>query len=86
MKINWKVRLKNKFFLVAAVSFVTLVISEFGKLVGLDVTVINDTISHYFDVALYVLVGLGVVTDATTDGFTDSKQALTYKEPKKDVE
>lgn len=84
MKINWKVRLKNKVFLVAAASFVTLVISEFGKLFGFDVTVINSTIEHYFEMALYLLVGLGVVQDATTKGISDSYQAMQYEEPKKD--
>ena len=32
---------------------------------------------------LAVLVILGVVTDPTTKGITDSDQALTYTEPKK---
>lgn len=31
-----------------------------------------------------VLTILGVVTDPTTDGITDSKQALEYTEPKRD--
>ena len=31
-----------------------------------------------------VLTILGVVTDPTTDGITDSTQALGYTEPKKD--
>jgi len=30
-----------------------------------------------------VLAILGIVTDPTTAGVTDSKQALTYTEPKK---
>ena len=33
---------------------------------------------------VYILVLLGVVTDPTTAGLTDSERALEYYEPKKD--
>lgn len=38
------------------------------------------------DAAFAVMVILGVVNDPTTDGLSDSKQALTYTEPKKEGE
>ena len=49
---------------------------DFGELGNQLLAVVNAVFA--------VLAILGVVTDPTTKGFGDSKQALTYTEPKKE--
>lgn len=85
MKINWTVRLKNKNFWITIVPAVLLlvqaVLAVFG--VAIDVGDIGNKILIVVDAAFVVLAILGIVTDPTTAGVSDSTQALTYKTPKK---
>ena len=92
MKINWKVRLKNKLFLASLASQTALLVQGIlAGLVGLDVMHINlDTVSVDTKIILGVIDGtlgylsfLGIITDPTTGGVKDSEQAMTYEEPKK---
>ncbi len=80
--INWKLRLQNKTTLVTliilAVGFVYQVISLFG----IVPTVSEEQITNALVLLVNILVTVGVVVDPTTAGITDSKQALTYNEPK----
>lgn len=88
MKINWKVRIKNKNFwltiIPAALLFVQVVLAVFG--VSIDVGDIGNKLIAVVDAAFVILVGLGIVTDPTTAGISDSEQAMTYEEPKKKSE
>lgn len=77
MKINWKVRLQSYPFWVAIFGFVGLIIG--------DVSVIGiEQYQSYVDAFLLLLIAGGVVSDPTTKGLSDSKQALTYQNPKSD--
>nr|DAI46946.1 MAG TPA: holin [Caudoviricetes sp.] len=77
MKINWKLRFKNKATLAAIVATALLLVQQLGfKL--------PDNISDVANTALTLLVLLGVVNDPTTSGITDSKRALDYQEPSED--
>ena len=77
MKINWKLRFKNKATLAAIVATALLFVQQLGfKL--------PDNISDVANTALTLLVLLGVVNDPTTSGITDSKRALDYQEPSED--
>ena len=82
MKINWKVRFKNKPFLVALFSAVLLLVQQVGALFGVDTTFFNEQVTNIFNAVLYVLVILGVVIDPTTKDVSDSGQALHYSKPK----
>lgn len=85
-KINWKVRIKNKAFWIALIPAALLLIQAIAAVFGIQID-LSDMGSKLLDVVnavFMVLVILGVVTDPTTDGVTDSIQALTYTEPKKD--
>ena len=82
MKINWKVRLKNKTFLLALFSAVTLLITNIFGAFGIDITVYNDKVDIIFNAVLGILVLTGVVIDPVTQGVSDSKKALEYKELK----
>lgn len=85
MKINWLVRVKNKAFWVAIIPAVLLVIQAVASVFGytLDFGDLGNKLLAAVNAVFSVLVILGVVTDPTTEGVTDSKQALTYTEPKK---
>ncbi len=85
MKINWLVRVKNKAFWVAIIPAVLLVIQAVASVFGytLDFGDLGNKLLAAVNAVFSVLVILGVVTDPTTEGITDSKQALTYTEPKK---
>ncbi len=78
MKINLKARLKNKTFVISAV---TLCVSFFYRLLALAGVV--PAFSEYevmslFDMLINTLALAGVLIDPTTDGFSDSDRAMTY--------
>lgn len=84
MKINWKVRLKHKPFLVAAFALLLLLVQQVAALCGYDTTIYNERVTELFNTVLAFLVLIGVVVDPTTSGASDSDQALKYKKPKDD--
>jgi phi LC3 family holin len=75
MKINWKLRFKNKATLAAIAATVILLAQQ----VGFE---LPDNVSDVVNTALTLLVLLGVVSDPTTAGLSDSEQALDYTDPK----
>lgn len=86
MKINWKVRFKNKVFLT---SFLSLVIGFVYSMLALfDVfpTITKNNVLEIVNQALTFLGLIGVIVDPTTAGIGDSERALTYVEPWKDEE
>ena len=86
MKINWKVRLKNKTFWLAIVPALLLVVQTVASLFGYawDFVVLNQQIAAAINAVFAVLAILGVVTDPTTAGVTDSDRAMGYDKPKED--
>lgn len=76
-KINWKLRLQNKVTLIALLGAIFLMSQQFGFEIPQNY---QDGVNTF----VYILVLLGVVTDPTTAGLTDSERALEYYEPKKD--
>lgn len=75
MKINWKVRLQSYPFWVALFGFVGLIVNNSGLI---DLVEYNK----YVDAFMLVLLAGGIVADPTTQGLSDSKQALNYDKPK----
>lgn len=86
MQINWLVRLKNKAFWVAIIPALLLLVQTVAATFGLtlDLGEIGDKLLAVVNAVFSVLAILGVVVDPTTDGVSDSSQAMTYEEPKKD--
>lgn len=84
MNINWKVRFANKqfwlSFIPAALLLVQVVASVFGY--TLDLGDLGNKLIAVINALFAVLVLLGVVTDPTTAGVSDSAQAMTYDKPK----
>ena len=84
MKINWIVRIKNKNFWIAVIPatllLVQVVVEVFG--VTLDLGDLGNKLLAVVNAAFAVLSILGIVTDPTTKGISDSEQAMTYIKPK----
>lgn len=85
MNINWKVRIKNKNFWVAIIPAVLLLIQAVAAVFGytIDLGDLGNRLIVVVNAVFVVLSILGIVTDPTTEGISDSNLALTYKEPKK---
>ena len=83
--INWQVRIKNKNFWLTFIPAVLLLIQVLAAVFGftLDLGDLGNRLLDVVNAAFSVLVILGVVNDPTTEGVSDSEQALTYTEPKK---
>ena len=73
--INWKVRIKNKTFwlslIPALLLFVQVVASVFGF--SIDLSDLNSKLLDVANAAFAILAILGIVTDPTTTGITDSE-------------
>lgn len=82
--INWEVRIKNKAFWVAFIPAVLLLVQVVAAVFGftLNLGELGNRLLDVVNAAFSVLAILGIVSDPTTKGITDSTQALTYKEPK----
>lgn len=82
--INWKVRFKNKRFVITFIAGISLLVKQVSILFGynLNTELFNININNVVD-AVFLLLGLlGIVNDPTTQGFSDSEQAMTYEKPK----
>lgn len=86
--INWKVRIKNKAFWLSLIPALLLLIQAVAYVFGfsLDLSEMGDKLLAVVNSLFAVLAILGVVTDPTTAGVSDSAQALTYEKPKDDKE
>jgi len=84
--INWIVRIKNKTFWASIIPAVLLLIQVVAAVFGieLDLGDLGNKLLDVVNAIFAVLTIVGIVTDPTTDGTSDSAQALTYTEPKKD--
>ena len=83
-KINWKVRIKNKYFWLTFISALALFSQNIMELFGvnIDVLALGDQVSSIVEAIFMILAIVGIVNDPTTAGLTDSSQALTYEKPK----
>lgn len=87
--INWKVRIKNKNFWLAIIPAVLLLITQIGAIFGIqiDTALIGEQLAAVVSTVFLILTILGIVTDPTTEGISDSALAMTYEKPKpKEVE
>ena len=86
MKINWLVRLKNKNFWIAFIPAVLLLIQVVAEVFGytLDLGDLGNKLLSVVNAVFALLAILGIVTDPTTAGVSDSNRAMKYEEPHKD--
>ncbi len=86
MNINWKVRLKNKNFWITIIPAILLIVQPVLALCGINIDMgeVGNAILAVVDAVFVVLAILGIVTDPTTKGISDSMQAMNYNKPKED--
>ena len=86
MKINWKVRLRNKAFWLALIPAVLLLVQVCAAPFGYewDFGVLNAQLAAIVNALFALLSMLGIAVDHTTAGLSDSEQAMAYEVPKKD--
>ena len=78
MKINWKVRLRNKTWLTAVIALVVSFVYDLLAMVEFVPPMSEDWLMSLVQTILTLLTALGVVIDPTTDGAADSDRAMTY--------
>ena len=85
-KINWTVRLKSKTFWLTLVPALLLLVQVVAAVFGfeLDLGDLGNKLLAVVNALFAVLSILGIVTDPTTAGVSDSAQAMTYTTPKED--
>lgn len=83
-KINWTVRLKSKTFWLTVIPALLLLVQVVAAVFGfeLDLGDLGNKLLAVVNALFSVLTILGIVTDPTTAGVSDSAQALTYTKPK----
>jgi phi LC3 family holin len=87
--INWKVRFKNKSWVMAFVAQLMIVAQMLlGGLNALGITdfqltdAIQESILTFINTVFVLLSMMGIIQDPTTKGMGDSERAKTYNEPK----
>ena len=81
MKINWKVRLKNKVWLGSFCSLVVGFVYSMLALFDVFPEVTQSLVLQLMNQVLTFLGLIGVIVDPTTAGIGDSERALGYEEP-----
>ena len=84
MKINWKVRIKNKNFWLALIPAFLVLVQEILAIFGvtIDIGEIGNKLIDVVNTVFVLLSILGIAIDPTTKGISDSEQAMTYTKPK----
>lgn len=89
MKINWKVRIKNPVWWAQICLAVLTPILAYAGITAADITtwaalggLLLDAISNPYVLSLVVVSVWNAINDPTVAGLGDSKQALTYDNPK----
>lgn len=86
MKVNWKVRFKNKTWLTMFISLIVGFVFNILKMFDIVPAVTENLIMNIVGQVLTFLGLMGVIVDPTTAGFEDSNRAMSYEEPWKDPE
>ena len=81
MNINWKLRLQNKATLVPLFVTIVTAIYQILAICGVTPSVTQSSIVDVFYLIVDALTMVGIVTDPTTKGVSDSSRAMTYGQP-----
>ena len=81
MKLNWKVRFKNKVWLGSFLSLIVGFIYSMLALYDIFPAVTQNLVGQLLNQVLTFLGLIGVIVDPTTAGLGDSERALGYEEP-----
>lgn len=84
MKVNWKVRFKNKVFLTSFLSVIVTFVFTMLRMFDIAPAITESAVMNVISNILMMLGILGVIVDPTTSGVGDSDRALGYEEPWED--
>ena len=85
MNINWKVRLKSGSWWLGIISAVVTAVFAILQLCNVELPVTADQIMQAATLVLMIPAAVGITTDPTTKGVSDSAQAMAYDAPKQDI-
>lgn len=86
MKMNWKVRFKNKTWLSMFISMIVGFVFNVLKMFDIAPVVTESFVLNVVGQVLTFLGLIGVLVDPTTAGLGDSERAMGYEEPWEDEE
>ena len=84
MKLNWKVRFKNKVWLSTFISLIVGFVYNILACFDIFPAVTQNMVMNIIGQVLTFLGLIGVLVDPTTAGIGDSNRAMTYEEPWQD--
>lgn len=86
MKLNWKVRFRNKTWLTMFISLIVGFVFNLLKLFDIVPSFSENLVMNIAGQVLTFLGLIGVIVDPTTAGIEDSNRAMSYEEPWQDPE
>lgn len=84
--INWKARLQSGPFWMGVISAVVAAVFAIIPMCGVELSVTADQVLNVATLILMIPASIGIISDPTTKGLSDSAQALTYDKPRADGE
>lgn len=81
MKINWKLRIKNKTTLAALIGAIVSMVYIVLGIIGVVPPVSEHEVVEFASLALDILSTIGILVDPTTKGTGDSDRAMGYTDP-----
>lgn len=81
MKLNWRVRFKNKVWLSAFFSAIIVILYTIFDLIGIVPDISEYSLTRIIEAILLIMSLTGVIVDPTTAGISDSNRAQGYDEP-----
>ena len=85
MNINWKVRLKSGSWWLGIISAVVTAVFAVLQLCNVELPVTAEQVLQAATLILMIPAAVGITTDPTTKGVSDSAQAMAYDAPKQDT-
>lgn len=87
MKINWKVRFKNPYFWLGLIAVILAAVGAEPEMFtswGIVFDKIKIFLHNPFLISCTIIAVIGYINDQTTEGLSDSNQAMKYTKPKRD--
>lgn len=79
MKINLKVRMKNKTFVITMLTTVIAFIYQILAMFEIIAPISKEQVTQVIMLLVNILVGFGILVDPTTKGVSDSERVLNKK-------
>lgn len=83
MKINWKLRLRNRVTLSSLIALVIAFVYQMLNMCGIIPKIPMQEVLDAVSILLEILAGLGIIVDPTTHGINDSDRVMDYVIPNK---